>query len=156
MISATARQPRPVDRPSPRGAPGCRATIVVPHGNSREKNAAMRALGARADRARPRLPGRARACGAPRRRRRPALRPRRSTCDLVRGVADLLGWNCSPRAATSTVVYVPIGQGSGVCACDRRAQRAGPARRGSSASSRRRRPAYRAVVPRAPGRSRRR
>ena len=40
-----ARQPRPVDR-ARRGTPFLSATIVVPHGNSVEKNAAMRALGA--------------------------------------------------------------------------------------------------------------
>ena len=40
-----ARQPWPVDRASPRRATA-RRTIVVPRGNSVEKNAAMRALGA--------------------------------------------------------------------------------------------------------------
>ena len=40
-----ARQPRPVGRHSRRARTGSPATIVVPHGNSLEKNAAMRALG---------------------------------------------------------------------------------------------------------------
>ena len=52
-------------------AAGVPVTIVVPHGNSPDKNAAMRALRSRADRARRRLPGCARALGGAGRGARP-------------------------------------------------------------------------------------
>jgi threonine dehydratase len=90
------------------------ATIYVPHGNSLEKNAAMRALGvmlvehgqdfqeAREEAAR---------VGAQRGLHMvPAFHP-----DLVLGVSTY--WSELFRAVPDLdVVYVPIGQGSGVCA----------------------------------------
>ena len=48
-------------------ASGVPVVIVAPHGNSVEKNAAMRALGAELIEARPRLPGRRRGSGTDRR-----------------------------------------------------------------------------------------
>jgi threonine dehydratase len=93
---------------------GLQATIYVPHGNSAEKNAAMRALGvtlvehgqdfqeAREEAAR---------VGARRGLHMvPAFHP-----DLLLGVATY--WAELFRAAPDLdVVYVPIGQGSGICA----------------------------------------
>jgi len=93
---------------------GLPAVIVVPHGNSVEKNAAMRALGAElvehgsdfqqarefaaqlaADRGLHFVPSFHR--------------------DLVRGVASY--WVEFFRAVQPAVVFVPVGQGSGICAC---------------------------------------
>lgn len=93
---------------------GVRCTIVVPRGNSPEKNAAMRALGvvlvehgddftAAADHAR-RLA-----------QERGALRVPSFDRDLVRGVATY--WLEFLRAVPRLdVAYVPIGLGSGACA----------------------------------------
>ncbi|MCW5667758.1 MAG: threonine dehydratase [Piscinibacter sp.] len=93
---------------------GLRATIVVPHGNSLEKNAAMRALGAElvehgADfqAAREHAQALAAQRGA---HMVPSFHP-----DLVRGVATY--WMEFFEAAQPEVVYVPIGLGSGICAC---------------------------------------
>ncbi|MEZ5607859.1 MAG: threonine dehydratase [Burkholderiaceae bacterium] len=95
-------------------AHGLRCTIVVPHGNSREKNAAMRALGvdliehgddftAAADRAR-QLAAERGAFVVPSFHR-----------DLVLGVATY--WLEFLRAVPRLdVAYVPIGLGSGACA----------------------------------------
>jgi len=93
---------------------GLGATIVVPHGNSREKNAAMRALGvtlvehgedfqeAREEAARV---GAARGLHMV-----PAFHR-----DIVLGVSTY--WAELFRAAPGLdVVYVPVGQGSGICA----------------------------------------
>jgi threonine dehydratase len=93
---------------------GLPAVIVVPHGNSVEKNAAMRALGAElvehgsdfqqarefaarlaVDRGLHFVPSFHR--------------------DLVRGVASY--WVEFFRAVQPAVVFVPVGQGSGICAC---------------------------------------
>jgi threonine dehydratase len=90
-------------------------TIVVPHGNSREKNAAMRALGAAmiehgedfqaAREEATRLADERGLHAVPSFHR-----------DLVRGVStyalELLGEH-----ADLDVLYVPIGQGSGICGC---------------------------------------
>jgi threonine dehydratase len=95
-------------------AHGIPATIVVPHGNSREKNAAMRALGATLieagddfQAAREFAVGKAAAEGL---QMVPSFQR-----DLVRGVASY--WMEFFEAAPDLdVVYVPIGLGSGACA----------------------------------------
>lgn len=92
---------------------GLRATIVVPYGNSREKNAAMRALDAEliehghdfqaaSEHA-------AQLAEAETRHRVPSFHPL-----LVRGVASyaLEFFRACPQL---DAVYVPIGQGSGIC-----------------------------------------
>ncbi len=92
---------------------GLRATIVVPHGNSRGKNAAMRALGVQLiEHGADFQESRERAAWLASERNLhavPAFHPH-----IVRGVAsyslELL--RAVPDLAT---VYVPIGQGSGVC-----------------------------------------
>jgi len=97
---------------------GLQATIVVPHGNSVEKNAAMRALGVELvehgddfQAAREHAERLAREHGL---HMVPSFHD-----DLVRGVATY--WteffeSFSPGYAPD-VVFVPIGQGSGICAC---------------------------------------
>ena len=93
---------------------GIPATIVVPHGNSVEKNAAMRALGAELvehgddfQAAREHAAILAAEHGL---HMVPSYHD-----DLVRGVAT--GWVEFFEAAQPDVVFVPIGQGSGICAC---------------------------------------
>lgn len=95
-------------------AAGVPATIVVPHGNSREKNAAMRAFGARVvehgddfQAAREHAIALAARDGL---RMVPSFAP-----DLVAGVASywLEFFEAVPQM---DVVYVPIGLGSGACA----------------------------------------
>ncbi|HMO44836.1 MAG TPA: threonine dehydratase [Rubrivivax sp.] len=93
---------------------GLSATIVVPHGNSLEKNAAMRALGATLvehgddfQQAREHAAALADALGL---HMVPSFHR-----DLVRGVAS--GWIEFFAAAQPDVVLVPIGLGSGICAC---------------------------------------
>ena len=93
---------------------GLQATMVVPHGNSVEKNAAMRALGARLieygddfQAAREHAAGLAREQGL---HMVPSFHD-----DLVRGVATY--WLEFFGAVQPDVVFVPIGQGSGICAC---------------------------------------
>ena len=94
---------------------GLRAVIVVPHGNSLEKNAAMRALGAELieygddfqeahEHAAQRSDGEGLHFV---RSFHDALLPGVATCalELFRAVRDL------------DTVYVPIGMGSGICAC---------------------------------------
>jgi len=93
---------------------GLDATIVVPHGNSVEKNAAMRAWGATlvehgADFQQAREHAAALAAG-----RRLHMVPSFHR-DLVRGVASC--WIEFFETARPDVVLVPIGQGSGLCAC---------------------------------------
>jgi len=92
---------------------GIPVTIVVPHGNSVEKNAAMRALGAELvehgrdfDEARPEAERLAQARGLT---MVPSFHP-----DLVLGVATyaLELFRAVPDLHT---VYVPIGMGSGIC-----------------------------------------
>jgi threonine dehydratase len=93
---------------------GFHATIVVPYGNSVEKNAAMRALGveliehgddfqAAREHAR-------QLASEHRRHMVPSFHD-----DLVRGVATY--WLEFFEAVQPEVVFVPIGQGSGICAC---------------------------------------
>ncbi|HEU0199025.1 MAG TPA: threonine dehydratase [Burkholderiaceae bacterium] len=94
---------------------GLRATVLVPHGNSREKNAAMQSLGVELieygndyQAAREEAQRRATAQGL---HFMPAFHR-----DLVRGVASY--WLEFFRAVPDLdVVYVPIGQGSGITAC---------------------------------------
>jgi len=93
---------------------GVSATIVVPHGNSVEKNAAMRALGAELiehgsdfQQAREHAAALALERGL---HFVPSFHR-----DLVRGVASY--WIEFFRAVQPAVVFVPVGQGSGICAC---------------------------------------
>jgi threonine dehydratase len=94
---------------------GMAATIFVPHGNSREKNAAMRALGATLiehgedfQAAREEADRYAQAHGL---HYVPSYH-----ADLVRGVATY--WmEFFGTAPELDVVYVPVGQGSGISAC---------------------------------------
>ncbi|MEZ5668712.1 MAG: threonine dehydratase [Alphaproteobacteria bacterium] len=92
---------------------GIPVTIVVPEGNSREKNAAMRALGATLveygrdfDAAREHAQALAEAHGL---HMVPAFHP-----DLVRGVATY-ALELFRAVADLDTVYVPIGMGSGIC-----------------------------------------
>lgn len=93
---------------------GLRTTIVVPHGNSVEKNAAMRALGADLiehgddfQAAREHAQSLAARGGL---HMVPSFHP-----DLVAGVAS--GWLELLRAQPDLqTVFVPVGQGSGICA----------------------------------------
>jgi threonine dehydratase len=93
---------------------GLAATIVVPHGNSVEKNAAMRALGVeliehgsdfQAAREHAAQVGQERGL-----HRVPSFHD-----DLVLGVAT--SWLEFFTATQPDVVFVPIGLGSGICAC---------------------------------------
>jgi threonine dehydratase len=93
---------------------GMQATIVVPHGNSVEKNAAMRAHGAEliehgADFQAAREHAIALAA------ERGAHMVPSFHADLVAGVAS--GWLEFFGATQPDVVFVPIGLGSGICAC---------------------------------------
>ena len=95
-------------------AHGVACTIVVPHGNSVEKNAAMRALGARLiehgsdfQDSREHAIGLARQTGA---HMVPSF-----DFQLVRGVSTYW-WEFFRAVPGLDVVYVPIGQGSGACA----------------------------------------
>jgi threonine dehydratase len=93
---------------------GFDATIVVPHGNSSEKNAAMRALGVE-------LVEHGDDFQAAREHAATLAREHRAHSvpsfhdDLVRGVASY--WLEFFEAVQPDVVFVPIGQGSGICAC---------------------------------------
>src|ERR1700686_4924368 len=90
-------------------------TIFMPHGNSVEKNRAMRAFGARLvehgedfQSAREEAERRARLDGL---EFVPSFHP-----DLVLGVATY-GLELLRKAPDLDVLYVPIGQGSGICGC---------------------------------------
>jgi len=94
-------------------AHGVPCTIVVPHGNSTEKNAAMRALGATLiehgsdfQEAREHAIGLANQRGA---HMVPSFH-----VNLLRGVATYW-WELFKAVPQLDVVYVPIGQGSGAC-----------------------------------------
>jgi len=94
-------------------AHGVRCTIVVPHGNSVEKNAAMRALGVHlvehgADFQESREHALALA------RQRGAHMVPSFHADLVRGVSTYW-WELFQAVPQLDVVYVPIGLGSGIC-----------------------------------------
>jgi len=97
---------------------GLAATIVVPRGNSMEKNAAMRALGAALiehgddfQAAREHAVALAQERGA---HMVPSFH-----ADLVRGVASywMEFFGHFARGEAPEVVFVPIGLGSGICAC---------------------------------------
>ena len=93
---------------------GLQTTIVVPHGNSVEKNAAMRALGVEliehGDDFQAAREHAARLAGDRGLHMVPSFHD-----DLVRGVATY--WLEFFEAVQPEVVFVPIGQGSGICAC---------------------------------------
>ena len=95
-------------------AHGLAATIVVPHRNSVEKNAAMRALGVElvehGDDFQAAREHAQRLAGERGLHLVPSFH-----ADLVRGVATY--WVEFFEAVQPDVVYVPIGQGSGICAC---------------------------------------
>lgn len=96
---------------------GVPATIYVPHGNSVEKNRAMRAFGAELvehgqdfQAAREEAARRAESAGL---HMVPSFHP-----DLVLGVATY-AFELFKTAPDLDVLYVPIGQGSGICGCIR-------------------------------------
>jgi threonine dehydratase len=93
---------------------GLAATIVVPHGNSREKNAAMRAFGVElvehGDDFQAAREHAQRLAAEQAWHMVPSFHP-----DLVRGVATY--WIEFFEMVQPEVVFVPIGQGSGICAC---------------------------------------
>ncbi|MBV9521267.1 MAG: threonine dehydratase [Alphaproteobacteria bacterium] len=94
-------------------AVGLSATIVVPHGNSREKNAAMRALGADLVEHGHDFQAAAEHAAALAAERR--LHFVRSFDErLVRGVASY-ALELLRQVAELDTVYVPIGMGSGIC-----------------------------------------
>jgi threonine dehydratase len=97
---------------------GMAATIVVPHGNSVEKNAAMRALGAEliehGDDFQAAREHAARLAADRGLHMVPSFHD-----DLVRGVATywIEFFEATAAHDAPVVVFVPIGQGSGICAC---------------------------------------
>ncbi|MCZ4316795.1 threonine dehydratase [Comamonadaceae bacterium G21597-S1] len=94
-------------------AHGVACTIVVPHGNSVEKNAAMRALGAElVEHGDDFQASREHALGLA--EQRGALMVPSFHVDLVRGVATYW-WEFLRAAPQLDVIYVPIGLGSGIC-----------------------------------------
>jgi threonine dehydratase len=93
---------------------GLTATIVVPHGNSVEKNAAMRALGAELIEHGNDFQAAREHAAALARQRELHFVPSFHR-DLVLGVATY--WAEFFRAVQPDVVFVPIGQGSGITAC---------------------------------------
>ncbi|MEO8544382.1 MAG: threonine dehydratase [Burkholderiaceae bacterium] len=95
-------------------AHGVRCTIVVPHGNSVEKNAAMRALGAELVEHGDDFQA-SREHAAALAQQQGALMVPSFGADLVSGVAT--GWWELLRAVPQLdLAYVPIGLGSGICA----------------------------------------
>jgi threonine dehydratase len=93
---------------------GLSATIVVPHGNSVEKNAAMRALGATLVEHGDDFQS-AREHASELAAQRGLHMVPSFHRDLVRGVASY--WLEFFEQVQPDVVLVPIGQGSGICAC---------------------------------------
>ena len=93
---------------------GFHATIVVPHGNSVEKNAAMRALGVELIEHGDDFQAAREHAGQLARDHKLHMVPSFHD-DLVRGVATY--WLEFFEAVQPEVVFVPIGQGSGICAC---------------------------------------
>jgi len=89
------------------------ATVFVPFGNSREKNAAMRALGVTLiEHGHDFQEAREEAARFAAERKLHFVRA--FDMDLVRAWPPT-GWSCSPRRRLD-VILVPIGQGSGICA----------------------------------------
>jgi threonine dehydratase len=93
---------------------GFEATIVVPRGNSVEKNAAMRALGVELIEHGDDFQAAREHAGWLAREHGLHMVPSYHD-DLVRGVATY--WLEFFEAVQPEVVFVPIGQGSGICAC---------------------------------------
>ena len=93
---------------------GLPATIVVPHGNSTEKNAAMRALGAQLIEHGDDFQAAREHAAVLAAEHRLHMVPSYHD-DLVRGVATY--WVEFFEAIQPDVVFVPVGQGSGICAC---------------------------------------
>jgi threonine dehydratase len=93
---------------------GFHASIVVPHGNSVEKNAAMRALGVELIEHGDDFQAAREHAGRLAKDHRLHMVPSFHD-DLVRGVASY--WLEFFEAVQPEVVFVPIGQGSGICAC---------------------------------------
>lgn len=93
---------------------GLAATIVVPRGNSVEKNAAMRALGVELVEHGDDFQASREHAAALAERHGLHMVPSFHD-DLVRGVATY--WIEFFEAVQPEVVFVPIGQGSGICAC---------------------------------------
>ena len=89
------------------------AVIVVPHGNSREKNAAMRALGAELIEHGHDFQAAYEYSGALAQERELHAMPSYAD-ELVRGVASY-GLELFRRVHNLDAVYVPIGLGSGIC-----------------------------------------
>lgn len=97
---------------------GLAATIVVPHGNSVEKNAAMRALGVELIEHGLDFQAAREHAGRIAAQRGLHMIPSFHD-DLVRGVATywLEFFEALAAQGAPDVVFVPIGQGSGICAC---------------------------------------
>jgi len=96
------------------GRHGLACTVVMPHGNSREKNAAMRALGAElVEHGDDFQQSREHAAGLAGERGLHFVPSYHD--DLVLGVATY--WVEFFRAVQPDVVFVPVGLGSGICAC---------------------------------------
>ena len=97
---------------------GLSATIVVPHGNSVEKNAAMRALGVELVEHGDDFQAAREHAGRLATERGLHMVPSFHD-DLVRGVATywLEFFEATAGPDAPDVVFVPIGQGSGICAC---------------------------------------
>jgi len=97
---------------------GLAATIVVPRGNSVEKNAAMRALGVELIEHGDDFQAAREHAGRLSAERGMHMIPSFHD-DLVRGVATywLEFFEALAPQSTPDVVFVPIGQGSGICAC---------------------------------------
>ncbi len=93
---------------------GMAATIVVPHGNSLEKNAAMRALGVELIEHGDDFQAAREHAAALAQQRGLHMIPSYHD-DLVRGVATY--WIELFEAVQPDIVFVPIGKGSGICAC---------------------------------------
>lgn len=94
---------------------GLPVTIVVPHGNSPEKNAAMRALGAELVEHGADFQAAREEAARLADERRLHLAPSFHR-DLVRGVSTY-GLELLTERPDLDLLYVPIGQGSGICGC---------------------------------------
>ena len=94
-------------------AAGLKAKILVPHGNSVEKNAAMRAFGAEVvEFGRDFDEARVEAMRWPRRKISSWCRPSTASSFVA---SQPMRLNCSAQQPTLDTVYVPIGCGSGIC-----------------------------------------
>ena len=101
--------------PSPAAAVGLPVTIVVPEGNSPDKNAAMEGFGAELVVHGARLPG------GPGARRRAGRGARPAHRAVLPPAGWSRAWRRTPRELHESVrdldvIYVPVGMGSGICA----------------------------------------